>query len=376
MNSSQPAPFEQARLADIVAVVGTPLFRAGRRLRGECPICGASKGKRAGGAFSVDPENGVFKCFACGKGGDVIALEFLLRGGSLHDAALRLAGVAPPVRRSFVRQLSVRSNTSETAVRLWTEARSARGTIAEIYFAARGLSVADGSYTAQALQRLRFHPAALWGRLDGRRITRPAIVARVEAPTGPTGGFHITYLAPCGKRKTRLVPSRRMLGPQSLDGRAGGVLLSSFAGCERLIVAEGIETALSAASLLGPGYTVAASLSLDRLQGGWSADRYGRYNPDQPTADFSRPAFSWAHPDHPWSEVIVCVDRDMSPIRVKVRRPTGGSCLRELGPNDRAKVCAGLATQHWRRAQPGLRVSTIAPALGLDFNDELRGRRR
>ena len=39
--------FARAREADLEAVAGVRLFRAGRRLRGECPLCGASKGKKA-----------------------------------------------------------------------------------------------------------------------------------------------------------------------------------------------------------------------------------------------------------------------------------------------------------------------------------------
>src|SRR4051794_21070130 len=85
--------FARAREADIAAVAGTPLFRSGQRLRGECPLCGASKGKRADGAFSVEPRARWFKCWGCGEGGDVVDLELALRGGSLREAAVRLVGM-------------------------------------------------------------------------------------------------------------------------------------------------------------------------------------------------------------------------------------------------------------------------------------------
>ena len=365
--------FDAARRVDIVAVAGTPLFRAGRRLRGECPLCGASKGKRSDGAFSVEPAEGVFKCFACGRGGDVITLEQELRGGSPREAAARLVDRAPRRPRPSAPARAPGASNEGLARRLWSEARPAVGSLVETYLSERGL-VAASAIRRGALDRLRFHPEAPWGVHNGRRVTRPAMVTRVLTHLGATGGVHLTYLTPDGTRKTGLRPAKRMFGPQARDGRPGGVILSDIVGRDRAIVAEGIETALSAAALIDPGCAIMASLSLDRLQGGWLPDKYGRYDPDQPAADLSRPAFAWPRPDSPWSEVAICVDRDMSPIRVKARRAAGGSYFRELGSDARARVCGSLAVQHWRHAQPGLRVSVCAAAVGRDFNDELRAR--
>ena len=77
--------------ADIEAVAGTPLFRAGGRLRGECPLCGASHGKKAGGAFSVEPKARWFKCFGCGEGGDVYKFIQQLDQLSFTEAVEKLA---------------------------------------------------------------------------------------------------------------------------------------------------------------------------------------------------------------------------------------------------------------------------------------------
>lgn len=135
--------FERAfAVADIEAVAGVKLYRAGRQMRGECPLCGASKGKKAGGAFSVETRSKVFKCFACNEGGDVIKLEHLLngRGGEgLRDAAARLAGEtfvpaqgfaqvkAERPRRAVRQHAEVEADDqwkAEMASRLWREPTS------------------------------------------------------------------------------------------------------------------------------------------------------------------------------------------------------------------------------------------------------------
>jgi hypothetical protein len=114
---------------------------------------------------------------------------------------------------------------------------------------------------------------------------------------------------------------------------------------------------------------VLAALSLGRLQGGWLLDQYGRLAADTPEADPASPALTWPGV----REVIIAVDRDMKPVTVKARRATGGTYERELDGEMRARICAGLAEQAWRRAGAN-RVRTIAPPAGMDFNDELMAR--
>lgn len=373
--------FDRAReCGDIEAVAGVPLFRAGRRLRGECPLCGASKGKRSGGAFSVDPDGKVFKCFACDAGGDVVRLEQLLGGGSPAEAAERLAGTAPAAPRRPAPERAARETAesrwkAQTAASLWRQAAAAGGTPVETYLRSRGI---DGCVLAAALERLRFHPAAYHSGSGQGEARLPAMVALVVTPgergARMTGGVHVTYLAPDGRGKTARQPAKRMWGPQGRDGRPGLVWLSDPRGGGPLIVAEGIESGLSAAMLAGEAARVAATLSLRALQGGWLADAWGRVNPDCPRADPEHPAATWpadalgGDPD-----VVLAVDRDMSPIRVKVRAATGGTVERVLDAEDRARVCAALAIQQWTAA--GVRrVRAIAPGMGRDFNDELRAR--
>jgi len=366
--------YDAARLADIEAVAGTPLFRAGRRLRGECPNCGASKGKKGGGAFSCEPDSRIFFCFGCQEGGDVIDLERLLRGGSSREAAERLVGAvaAPAVRRPAPVAASPArpaepTSAGKIALALWREAEPAiAGTLAETYLLGRGISPA---IVAAIGRRLRFHPRAMWGFDEARGgfVRAPAMLAQAVTPGGWTGGVHATYLAADGRGKARLEPAKRMWGPQTdADGRPGGALLILAPAKAPLVVGEGIESSLSAAQLQGHPCRVAAALSLNRLQGGWLTDKYGRIDPAAITADPEKPAFTWPGV----GEVLVAVDRDMGPVVAKIRKLGGGTYRRPLDSEERARICAGLAMQAWRRAGAG-KVRAIAPAAGRDFNTEL-----
>lgn len=371
--------FARAREADIEAVAGVKLFRAGRRLRGECPLCGASKGKKADGAFSIDPQARVFKCFACDVGGDVVRLEQLLGGGTPREAAERLAGPSPaaprmrpqPERRRPEGDARV-SRIQATCRALWNDATPRiRGTLAETYLMARGIS-RDLVQQACAAGYVRFHPRATWGwdEAAGAIVTGPAMVGQVQAFSGPTGGVHCTYLRADGRGKAALTPAKRMWGPQrDGNGQPGCVWLTRPDAPGPLIVAEGIESGLSAAQLHGAPCRIAAALSLGALQGGWLSDKWGRIDPMAVSGDPERPAFTWPAA----GEVLVAVDRDMGSIEIKTRRLGGGTVRRRLEGEERARICAGLAQQAWRRAGAD-RVRAIAPGAGRDFNDELRGR--
>lgn len=378
--------FARAREADIAAVAGVKLFRAGRRLRGPCPLCGASKGKRSDGAFSADPATGLYKCFACDAGGDVVDLERAIRGGTAREAAERLAGAlyvsaavarpagrADPTRPAAPRRAegdSRLTSAERLALELWREAEpTIVGTLAAVYLQTRGLSA---QIIGQVRGGLRFHPAAKWG-WDGDRqswIRAPAMIGRVRGPDGKTGGVHCTYLSADGTRKARLDPAKRMWGPQrDAQGRAGGVWLSDPGAEGPLVVGEGIESTLSAMQLLGRPCRGVATLSLGALQGSLLADRWGRVNPDLPTPDPERPAFTWPGE----RRVLIAVDRDMKPIRVKVRKFAGGTGERVLDSETRARLCAGLAAAAWRTAGAN-DVRVLAPAPGRDFSDELQAR--
>lgn len=370
--------FGRAReAADIERIAQVTLFRAGSRMRGECPLCGAGAGKRAGGPFSFNPENQRWNCFACGRPeleshGDLIGLEMLIGGGSLRDAAERLAGSAPAAPRADKPKREAARPQDDgwkarLAARLWREGQGAAGSPVETYLRARCLS---GRVLERALACLRFHPEAYHSGRGEDAVMLPAMVGLVFAPAGATGGAHVTYLAPDGRSKTRREPAKRMWGPQGREGRWGGVWLSAPTDPGPLIVAEGIESALSAAVLAEEPCRVVAATSLDRLTGGLKRDRWGRLDPDMVEADPEKPAFTWPEA----GPVLICIDRDMRPLRdVAMRRATGGTWRGEVDSETRSKIAAALARQQWLAAGASP-VRTWAPGVGRDFNDELKER--
>jgi hypothetical protein len=378
------ATFDRAKETKTEELCPTQLFKSGGMLRGECPFCGHGKSKRAGGPFWIAADSGSWGCFSCPNAGkregDVIAFEQRLRGGTLLEAAERLAGHAPAAPAAARPRAEPRPKAEPRAgdaaklrlcARLWRESRPSAGTPVEAYLRQRGIR---GFVLGAALGSLRFNPEAFWG--DGRAY--PAMVARLDSPGGEIpGGVHVTYLQNSaeGWRKVPLDPAKRMFGPQGIGGRPGGVWLSSTSAPGPLIVGEGIESTLSAAQLLGRPCRAVATLSLRALQGGWLADAWGRMNPELVASDPDARAFTWPEPsDVAWGEVLIAVDRDMKPIPVKVRKVGGGTIERVLTSDARARLCASLAVQAWRRAGANA-VRAIAPAAGRDFNDELLARR-
>lgn len=145
------------------------------------------------------------------------------------------------------------------ALTVWHEAMPISGTIAETYLrTVRGI-------TCTLPDSLRFLPAC-W-HPSAQRL--PAIVARIEG--AERFAVHRTYLQADGTGKAQAEPTKAMLG----NTAGGAVRLSLGAGL--LVVAEGIETALSLASGLmrGPA-TIWAALSTSGMTGLRLPSRTGR----------------------------------------------------------------------------------------------------
>jgi putative DNA primase/helicase len=135
----------------------------------------------------------------------------------------------------------------QRAMALWQEAISAKGTLAGGYLNSRALKAVSGD------DAIRFHPACPFGNF---RV--PAMLALItDAVTGEPIGVHRTAIKDDGSSKRFGTDSKRMLGV----ARRGAVRL--HAASEHLGIAEGIETALSAAQMFGTA--VWATLSKDGI---------------------------------------------------------------------------------------------------------------
>lgn len=210
-----------------------------------CPICQPER-RNVQNALSLKDGHGGRLLLHCKKS----ACDFV---EILAAAGVCLADYTPPdpsilVRREAERRAEI-AKRARQARTLWNEAEPIRGTLAGNYLRSRGI-------TCDLPDKLRYQMAC-W-HPSAKRM--PALVALVDGGEG--FAVHRTYLAPDGTGKADVDPAKAMLGAVT----GGAVRLTGGPG--PLVVAEGIETALSLASglLSGPA-TVWAALSTSGLIG-------------------------------------------------------------------------------------------------------------
>lgn len=193
------------------------LKRAGREWRGRCPACHYPSG------LSITERNGaaVWWCASCR---DQPAVTRALLGSAAAPAAHEVPG----------RREAEAGDRRALALRIWGAAVPAIASPVARYLAGRGLALPEGA-------PLRFDAAAK--HPSGRRVG--CMLGLLHDASGKPAAIHRTFLAPGGEGKAALEPVRMTLGPV-----AGGAV-RLFPAAERLAVAEGIETTLAAAALLG-----------------------------------------------------------------------------------------------------------------------------
>lgn len=210
-----------------------------------CPIC-QPEGRKDQVALTLS--DGCSGLLAhCKKGG--CDFRDILAAAGLAASSYRRPDPAIIALRETKRLAEAAKRTRQAEI-LWQEAQPIRGSVAETYLRGRAI-------TCDLPKTLRFHPAC-WHGATGRRY--PALVALIEG----SGAFavHRTYLRGDGSAKADVDPAKAMLGAAA----GGAVRLTDAPG--RLVVCEGIETALSLANglLRGPA-TVWAALSTSGLRG-------------------------------------------------------------------------------------------------------------
>lgn len=137
--------------------------------------------------------------------------------------------------------------------KLWRQAVPLQGTRAETYLRARGI------LTRTWPSALRFLPEAT--SLHDKR-KRPALIAAITNNHDDLQGVQITLLTPCGRDKAAIETPRRIIGRLS----GGAVRLCDGPVQGKLIVAEGVETAMSASAALDiPAWSALSAGNLARF---------------------------------------------------------------------------------------------------------------
>ena len=364
---------EEARaipIGEIAARLGVDagLKRAGAELVGPCPDCGGTD------RFAIDTRKNVYNCRSCG-GGDGIALVRLVQSCDFAEALAFLAGERTDHRdpalerqRRERRERQRREQEAEAeryraaairrAADIWAAGRPAARTPVERYLALRGIPVGRIGGMPAAL---RFAPDLPYRHKPkgGDWITvhrGPAMLAGILAPNGRLTAVHRTWIdlaQPSGK--AALSHAGEALEAKKVEGskKGGAIRLVSpprVADIQTLVMAEGIETTLSA---------VAAGALPDAAF--WSGVDLGNMGGRR----LAGPGLKYAGlPDMADAEAFV----PPPGVRRLVFVQDGDSEPRLT----RAKLEAGL-----RRAEashPGLRIEIVRAAEGHDLNDMLRGR--
>jgi hypothetical protein len=198
-----------------------------------------------------------YHCFGCGAHGNAIDLLTLLDGRERDAAFELLAKKQAPTSQPHKDE----ADTLASALRLWEQAQPIVGTPAEHYLAdARRIDI--DKLPDKSSQVLRFHPKCIFG--PGTRL--PCLLGLFrDAETEAPAGIHRIALTPEVLAGGKV--ERRMLGRWPAP-RA----IKLWPAESSLVIGEGIETVLAAAShlqhrgaLLRPAWAIGSSKGIARF---------------------------------------------------------------------------------------------------------------
>jgi phage/plasmid primase-like uncharacterized protein len=247
---------ERARSVPIENVIearGVKLHGTVERV-GPCPVCGGVD------RFGINTRKQLFHCRGCSAGGDVIALEQFLSGGGFREAIETLTGVKTGYNNTRPISPVDRSNGDcakralASARKIIAEMRPIIGTPGEVYLRdVRKIDVAAIEDVLSRTDAIGWHPGVYFNEpeypergdpphpLHGQRLGAIISVMTDAVTAEPTGAISRTYIALDGTKvlKAKTLASPRGIIRLSPDDEVG----------DGLIIAEGLETALSGMSI-------------------------------------------------------------------------------------------------------------------------------
>ncbi len=217
---------------------------------------------RRPGSFTVNWRTGQWGDFATGdRGGNPISLYAYLASIPYAQAGFRLADdlyghfrnfslPSPKAAKAPEQDDGQDRRNRDYALKLWNAGFPAEKTVIETYLHSRGIA----SAIPPDIRLLPGHRHRPSGRVY------PVMLAAIRRwPSKDLIAVHRTWILPDGSGKAPLEPEKMMLGPAS----GGAVQLSAPA--KKMVIAEGLETALSV--MQETGLSVWAGLSTSGMTG-------------------------------------------------------------------------------------------------------------
>ena len=207
---------------------------------GPCPCCGGKD------RFRYDDRggNGTWFCTHCGAGNGV---DLIMKVKNLpfidakQEIEKHIGAAAVVTPRASRTDAETEERRRDQMAALWGRARPLDGEdVASRYLIARGVFLAEWPLFLRAVDDLPHYSEAK------ERTVHPAMLAKFAAADGKSSILHRTYLDAFGRKAD--VDKQKMLMPGKVP-MGGAVRL--FPAGDTLGIAEGIETALSAAMIFG-----------------------------------------------------------------------------------------------------------------------------
>ena len=308
--------FNQVKSSVDIRYTVQKLLSNGRRENNEYVALNPTRDDQHLSSFRINLTNGKWIDHANGdKGGDITSLVAYIKGISQYEAASYLLGNSLNFQNySFSSTLpksaktpKVERNTKEYVDRIWSDTFHAKDSVVETYLKNRGLLL------EHIPRYIRFHPNLYHAPT---KQYFPAMIAAVTVwSSDQVQAIHRTYLKADGSNKSYITPNKMMLGRVSGGAATFGCVSS------QLIIAEGIETALSVYT--ATGFSTWASLSAS-----------GMVSVQVPPTNITQ-------------EIIIAADADATGIAAA------------------NKLAARLLDE-------GYKVSIATPSPGKDFNDLMK----
>lgn len=238
-----------SRLERIVAACGGLLLDAGTRAL----IPGPGHSHKDRSVSLVETEDGrvLIHCFS--PKDDWRDVRRALADNGLLDRDTQMRAHVPQRSSQKIAVQPAQEERLARAQRFWNDSVAIRWTPATIYLRRRAIPEAFWQTDA-----LRFHPRMT--SLDDR-ARRPSLIAAISDANGMLQGVQVTLLTTHGTAKAAVATPRRIIG--KLLG--GAVRLAPFS--DTLVVAEGVESALSASAALGaPAWALLSAHNLSLFE--------------------------------------------------------------------------------------------------------------